>query len=123
MSYFYFVVSGSNDIINVKEDIPNDLDSGYYHPEVFVATSSVEPGGGQLVWKKIISGSYYSWISGPKNKYSKVWDEAKRCLNDKDQNTRYRYDGSTIQPKSNVQSINYDSGSMDINDDGTLSWK
>ena len=25
--------------------------------------------------------------------------------------------------KSNVKNIDYDSGSMDINDDGTLTWK
>ena len=103
MSDFYYCTSGSNDdIIMVKRKWQSHMAAGKLGPE------------------PDFTGSF---ASKSLDEYSPVWDEAKRCPNDKDQNTRYRYDGSTIQPKSNVQNIDYDSGSMDINDDGTLTWK
>ena len=103
MSDFYYCISGSNDdIVNVQDSMWPWMSLGLRGPR---------PG---------FTGSF---ASKSFEDYSPVWDEAKRCPNDKDQNTRYRYDGSTIQPKSNVKSINYDSGSFDLNDDGTLSWK
>ena len=103
MSDFYYCTSGSNDdIIMVKRKWQSYMAAGIL---------GTEPD---------FTGSF---ASKSIEDYSPVWDEAKRCPNDKDQNTRYRYAGSTIQPKSNVQNIDYDSGSMDINDDGTLTWK
>ena len=76
---------------------------------------------GSLVYR----GDYtrhYSIQWGTSRKLNK--DEAERSPFDTGSNdSRYRYDGSTIQPKSNVQNINYDSGSFDLTDDGTLSWK
>ena len=103
MSDFYYCISGSNDdIICVQDNMWSWMSTGMLGPE---------PG---------FTGSF---ASKSIEDYSPVWDEAKRCTYDTDKNPRYRYAGSTIQPKSNVQSINYDSGSMDINDDGTLTWK
>ena len=103
MSDFYYCTSGSNDdIIMVKRKWQSYMAAGIL---------GTEPD---------FTGSF---ASKSIDNYSLVWDEAKRCPNDTDKNPRYRYDGSTIQPKSNVQNIDYDSGSMDINDDGTLSWK
>ena len=114
MSDFYYCTSGSNDdIIMVKRKWQSHMAAGKLGPE------------------PDFTGSF---ASKSLDEYSPVWDEAKRCPFDTGSNevlsgslstfnSRYRYAGSTIQPKSNVQSINYDSGSMDINDDGTLSWK
>jgi len=103
MSDFYYCTSGSNDdIIMVKRKWQSYMAAGILGPE------------------PDFTGSF---ASKSIDNYSLVWDEAKRCPNDTDKNPRYRYAGSTIQPKSNVQNIDYDSGSMDINDDGTLSWK
>ena len=114
MSDFYYCTSGSNDdILDVQDKMSPWMSSGSLGPE---------PG---------FTGSF---VSKSFEDYSIVWDEAKRCPFDTGSNevlsgslstfnSRYRYAGSTIQPKSNVQSINYDSGSMDINDDGTLTWK
>ena len=104
MSDFYYCISGSNDdIISVQDNMSPWMSTGILGPE------------------PDFTGSF---ASKSLDEYSPVWDEAKRCPFDTGSNDlRYRYDGSTIQPKSNVQSINYDSGSMDINDDGTLSWK
>jgi hypothetical protein len=103
MSDFYYCISGSNDdIICVQDNMWSWMSTGMLGPE---------PG---------FTGSF---ASKSIEDYSPVWDEAKRCTYDTDKNPRYRYAGSTIQPKSNVQNIDYDSGSMDINDDGTLTWK
>ena len=103
MSDFYYCTSGSNDdIIMVKRKWQSYMAAGIL---------GTEPD---------FTGSF---ASKSIDNYSLVWDEAKRCPNDTDKNPRYRYAGSTIQPKSNVQSINYDSGSFDLNDNGTLSWK
>ena len=103
MSDFYYCTSGSNDdIIMVKRKWQSYMAAGIL---------GTEPD---------FTGSF---ASKSIDNYSLVWDEAKRCPNDTDKNPRYRYAGSTIQPKSNVQNIDYDSGSMDINDDGTLTWK
>ena len=103
MSDFYYCTSGSNDdIISVQDNMWPWMSSGLRGPR---------PG---------FTGSF---ASKSIEDYSPVWDEAKRCTYDTDKNPRYRYAGSTIQPKSNVQNIDYDSGSMDINDDGTLTWK
>ena len=110
MSDFYYCISGSNDdIISVQDNMWPWMSTGSRGPR---------PG---------FTGSF---ASKSIEDYSPVWDEAKRCTYDtssdsldSEYNSRYRYDGSTIQPKSNVKSINYDSGSMTINDDGTLSWK
>ena len=114
MSHFYYCVSGSNnDIVSVQDNLWSWMSSGSLGPE------------------PDFTGSF---VSKSFEDYSIVWDEAKRCPFDTGSNevlsgslstfnSRYRYDGSTIQPKSNVQNINYDSGSMTINDDGTLSWK
>ena len=103
MSDFYYCTSGSNDdIIMVKRKWQSHMAAGKLGPE------------------PDFTGSF---ASKSLDEYSPVWDEAKRCPNDTDKNPRYRYAGSTIQPKSNVQNIDYDSGSMDINDDGTLTWK
>ena len=103
MSDFYYCTSGSNDdIINVQDNMWPWMSTGMLGPE------------------PDFTGSF---ASKSIDNYSLVWDEAKRCPNDTDKKPRYRYDGSTIQPKSNVQNIDYDSGSMDINDDGTLTWK
>ena len=103
MSDFYYCISGSNDdIISVQDNMWPWMSSGLR--------------GHRL-------GFTGSFASKSFEDYSPVWDEAKRCPNDTDKNPRYRYAGSTIQPKSNVQSINYDSGSFDLNDNGTLSWK
>ena len=103
MSDFYYCISGSNDdIISVQDNMWPWMSSGLRGPR---------PG---------FTGSF---ASKSIEDYSPVWDEAKRCPNDTDKNPRYRYAGSTIQPKSNVQNIDYDSGSFDLNDNGTLSWK
>ena len=103
MSDFYYCTSGSNDdIIMVKRKWQSHMAAGKLGPE------------------PDFTGSF---ASKSLDEYSPVRDEAKRCPNDTDKNPRYRYAGSTIQPKSNVQNIDYDSGSMDINDDGTLTWK
>ena len=121
MSDFYYCISGSNDdIISVQDNMWPWMSSGLRGP------------------RPDFTGSF---ASKSLEDYSLVWDEAKRCIYDTGSyevlsgslskirsrnrtfNSRYRYDGSTIQPKSNVQSINYDSGSMTINDDGTLTWK
>ena len=103
MSDFYYCISGSNDdIISVQDNMWPWMSTGSRGPR---------PG---------FTGSF---ASKSIEDYSPVWDEAKRCTYDTDKNPRYRYAGSTIQPKSNVQNIDYDSGSMDINDDGTLTWK
>ena len=103
MSDFYYCTSGSNDdIIMVKRKWQSHMAAGKLGPE------------------PDFTGSF---ASKSLEDYSLVWDEAKRCPNDTDKNPRYRYAGSTIQPKSNVQNIDYDSGSMDINEDGTLTWK
>ena len=103
MRDFYYCISGSNDdIICVQDNMWPWMSSGLRGPR---------PG---------FTGSF---ASKSIEDYSPVWDEAKRCTYDTDKNPRYRYAGSTIQPKSNVQNIDYDSGSMDINDDGTLTWK
>ena len=104
MSDFYYCISGSNDdIISVQDNMWPWMSSGSRGPR---------PG---------FTGSF---ASKSIEDYSPVWDEAKRCPFDTGSNdSRYRYAGSTIQPKSNVQNIDYDSGSMDINDDGTLTWK
>ena len=102
MSYFYYSVSGSNnDIVSVQDKWHFWMGDGLRLTPNFT---------GSLVSKSF-------------EDYSSVWDEAKRCPFDTGSTPRYRYDGSTIQPKSNVKSINYDSGSMTINDDGTLTWK
>ncbi len=103
MSDFYYCISGSNDdIISVQDNMWPWMSTGSRGPR---------PG---------FTGSF---ASKSFEDYSPVWDEAKRCTYDTDKNPRYRYAGSTIQPKSNVQNIDYDSGSFDLNDDGTLSWK
>jgi len=104
MSDFYYCTSGSNDdIISVQDNMWPWMSTGVLGP------------------KPDFTGSF---ASKSIEDYSLVWDEAKRCIYDTGSNdSRYRYDGSTIQPKSNVQNIDYDSGSMDINDDGTLTWK
>ncbi len=103
MSDFYYCISGSNDdIISVQDNMWPWMSTGSRGPR---------PG---------FTGSF---ASKSIEDYSPVWDEAKRCTYDTDKNPRYRYAGSTIQPKSNVQNIDYDSGSMDINEDGTLTWK
>ena len=103
MSDFYYCTSGSNDdIITVERKWQSHMAAG------------------KLGSEPDFTGSF---ASKSLDDYSPVWDEAKRCPNDTDKNPRYRYDGSAIQPKSNVQSINYDSGSFDLNDNGTLSWK
>ena len=103
MSDFYYCTSGSNDdIITVERKWQSHMAAG------------------KLGSEPDFTGSF---ASKSLDDYSPVWDEAKRCPNDTDKNPRYRYAGSTIQPKSNVQNIDYDSGSMDINDDGTLTWK
>ena len=103
MSYFYYYVSGSNnDIVSVQDNLWSWMSSGSLGPE---------PG---------FTGSF---VSKSFEDYSIVWDEAKRCPFDTGSTPRYRYDGSTIQPKSNVQNIDYDSGSFDLNNDGTLTWK
>ena len=103
MSDFYYCTSGSNDdIIMVKRKWQSHMAAGKLGPE------------------PDFTGSF---ASKSLEDYSPVWDEAKRCPNDTDKNPRYRYAGSTIQPKSNVQNIDYDSGSFDLNNDGTLSWE
>ena len=104
MSDFYYCISGSNnDILDVQDNMWPWMSTGMLGPE---------PG---------FTGSF---ASKSIEDYSPVWDEAKRCPFDTGSNdSRYRYAGSTIQPKSNVQNIDYDSGSMDINEDGTLTWK
>ena len=112
MRNFYYCISGSNDdIISVQDNMWPWMSTGILGPE------------------PDFTGSF---ASKSIEDYSPVWDEAKRCpfdtgssLNQEtgSNDSRYRYDGSTIQPKSNVKSIDYDSGSRIINDDGTLSWK
>ena len=103
MSDFYYCISGSNvDIISVQDNMWPWMSTGILGPE------------------PDFTGSF---ASKSFEDYSPVWDEAKRCVRDKDGNYRYRYAGSTIQPKSNVKNIDYDSGSFDLNNDGTLSWK
>ena len=104
MRNFYYCISGSNDdIISVQDNMWPWMSTGILGPE------------------PDFTGSF---ASKSIEDYSPVWDEAKRCPFDTGSNdSRYRYDGSTIQPKSNVKSINYDSGSFDLNDNGTLSWK
>ena len=105
MSDFYYCISGSNnDIVNVLNR---------WH-------SWMSDGLGEYIYDPAFSGSFESKSM---EDISPLWNEAKRCPLDSGSRARYRYDGSTIQPKSNVQNIDYDSGSMDINDDGTLSWK
>ena len=113
MSDFYYCISGSNDdIISVQDNMWPWMSSGLRGPRPgHIHVSGPRPG---------FTGSF---ASKSVEDYSPVWDEAKRHPFDTGSIPRYRYAGSTIQPKSNVQSINYDSGSMDINDDGTLSWK
>ena len=106
MSDFYYCISGSNDdILSVQDKWISWMAAGHLGHEDF---------------QQKFTGSF---ASKSIEDYSPVWDEAKRCTYDTDKNPRYRYDGSTIQPKSNVKSIDYDSGSRIINDDGTLSWK
>ena len=103
MSDFYYCISGSNDdIVNVQDNMWPWMSTGVLGP------------------KPDFTGSF---ASKSIEDYSPVWDEAKRHPFDTGSIPRYRYDGSTIQPKSNVQNIDYDSGSFDLNDDGTLSWK
>ena len=103
MSDFYYCTSGSNDdIINVQDNM---------WPWMNIGIVGLEPD---------FTGSF---ASKSLDEYSPVWDEAKRCSLDTGSNARYKYDGSTIQPNANVKGIFYDSGSFDLNDDGTLTWK
>ena len=119
--WFYFACSGSNnDIVSVRHhNIPDE--------EISEGWKSVGLAGHNYT-------ASYSSASHEEN-WTNVWDEARRCPFDSgswpvvegqgavDVNTRYRYNGSDIEPKANVKSIRYKSGSMNMNSDGTLSFK
>ncbi len=110
MSNFYYTISGSNnDIISVQDEWWDWMEDGLI--------------GLQGVGSRIYHNWTGSFASKSIEEYSPLWNEAKRQPLDSGSRARYSYNGSTIQPNSNVQNINYKSGSHTMNSDGTLTWK